>query len=121
MGRFGTTFFANLSVNHTGISFQKDLNKDHRKPWPPFPSGGSRPVTIHRYLIRAVGGGWLPAYQLARNALLRFLPQVEFDHRPLISLGSNGRGDFLLEAPEDGRTASAVTAFLSELDQLVIK
>lgn len=118
MNRITSTFFTNLALSHTGISFCKDLSKRHIKSWPPFPSRGARQVTIHRYLIRAVGGGRLPAYQVARNALLRFLPQVEFDHRQLMTLGTNGRGDFLFECPEESRAVSAAVSFMMELDSL---
>lgn len=86
---------------------------------PPFPQGRPQPrVKVHRYLIYPVAAGRLPQYQLAQVALRRVLPQIERELRPFVTFGSNGKGGFLLEAPEKLKVESAVAGFLFDLDSL---
>lgn len=108
----------NITLCPTSIRFPKELVA--HKPWMHPASLERRGRTYHvtRYVITAVAGRQLPRYDIARAALVKALHQVEHDLKPLIDLGSNGRGGFLLEVPEDGGAERAMTRFLADLDTL---
>lgn len=108
----------NLTISATSIHFQKELVT--RKSWmhPASHARRGSTVSITRYLIQPVAGQQLPCYDLARVVLTRALQRAEPDLKLLVSLGSNGRGGFLLEVPEDSKTEQAMVSFLTDLDNL---
>ncbi len=108
----------NLTLSATSIRFPRDL--DARKPWMPPASHArrGRSIQVTRYLIQPVAGQQLPCFDITRAALARALRRAEPDLKALVDLGSNGKGGFLLDVPENARTEQAVAAFLADLDTL---
>lgn len=76
---------------------------------------------MNRYLVRCIKGkGALPPFQQARLEL-SVAARTSSDHRDLFSLASNNQGDFLVDAPNNGRAIIAVTEFLKKLDAMCVE